>query len=69
MQTAFPNAWTPEPEARNRLFVNQAEDLSIFGKTTRLLFGKNLSAIDNHLIDTAAAGNQFNICIRTKGAT
>ena len=63
----FPNAWTVQPEARNKLSADQAEDLSIVGKTTRLLFGKDFFPINGDLKNATAGGNQFNLYIRTKG--
>lgn len=67
MKAVFPNAWAVQPEAWTKLSVDQAEDLTIFGETARLLFGKDQPSVDNNLKNTAAAGNQFGLYIRTKG--
>ncbi len=50
-----------------RLVLDQTENLTIFGETAQLLFGKDLLSVDNNFKNTAAAGNQFDIYVRTKG--
>ncbi len=56
-------------QVKNRLLFDQCDDLTIIRETALLFLGKDVPAIHAYLVDTTAAGHQFNLSLCAKSVS